>query len=211
MRISAPVTFGRMHLGPALYPFLVQHPAISLTLELDDRRVDAFADGFDAVVRHGVIEDSRLVAWELARSQRSVVASPAYLARHGRPTSIDDLATHRAIYYMNRGIGDWRFLDSEGNGNAPRPSVALRLNNGDMMRDAAVAGLGLALLPTFIVWRELRSGELLEVDVGRQAQAESIYVAHPEGRKASAKLRAMVDWLRTRFGDPPYWESPPRA
>jgi DNA-binding transcriptional LysR family regulator len=205
MRISAPVTFGRIHLGPALYPFLAEHPAISLTLELDDRRVDAFADGFDAVVRHGVIEDSRLVAWQLARSQRAVVASPAYLARHGRPRSLEDLTGHRAIYYLNRGIADWRFLDAEDSG-AVRPVAALRVNNGDMMRDAALAGLGLALLPSFIVWQELQSGQLVEVDVGRVVEPESIYVAHPEGRRTSAKLRALVEWLRKRFGEPPYWE-----
>ena len=205
MRISAPVTFGRMHLGPALYPFLARHPAISLTLELDDRRVDASAEGFDAVVRHGVIEDSRLVAWQLARSQRVVVASPAYLARHGSPGSLDELGAHRAIYYLNRGTADWRFLDANDRG-VQRPAAALRVNNGDMMRDAALAGLGLALLPSFIVGDALRSGALISVDLGQAVEAESIYVAHPEGRRASAKLRALVQCLREGFGDPPYWD-----
>ncbi|WP_341675641.1 LysR family transcriptional regulator [Niveibacterium sp. SC-1] len=207
MRLSAPVTFGRMHLGPALYPFLAEHPAISLTLELDDRRVDAAADGFDAVIRHGVIDDTRLVVWPLARSQRVIVASPDYLAREGRPQSMEDLAAHRAIFYMNRGIADWRFRGAEE--SAPvRPRATLSLNNGDMMRDAALAGLGLTLLPTFIIWQELRSGALVEVDVGRAVEPESIYVAHPGGQKSSAKLRAMVEHLRARFGDPPYWERP---
>lgn len=201
MRISAPVTFGRMHLGPALYPFLARHPGITLTLELDDRRVDAAAEGYDAVVRHGVLEDSRLVAWQLAKSQRLLVASPAYLARHGTPTSAADLAGHRGIFYINRGVADWPFR----NGDA-RPAVALRVNNGDMIRDAALAGLGLALLPTFIVGEALRSGGLRMIDVGLHVAPESIYVAHPEGRRASAKLRAFADSLRAAFGDPPYWE-----
>ena len=205
LRIAAPVTFGRMHLGPALYPFLARHPAISLTLELDDRRVDASADGFDAVVRHGVIEDSRLVAWELARSQRLLVASPAYLEHHGTPRSLEELASHRAIYYTNRGVADWRFLDADDRG-FERPATALRVNNGDLMRDAALAGLGLALLPSFIVGRELATLALLVVDVGHTVRPESLYVAHPEGRRASVKLRALVDHLRSAFGDPPYWE-----
>ena len=207
MRLSAPVTFGRTHLGPALYPFLARHPAIALTLELDDRRVDAMAEGFDAVIRHGRIEDSRLVAWTLARGQRRLVASPDYLARHGQPQSPADLAGHRAIYYLNRGIADWRF---EGEGEEPtdfvRPPAALRVNNGDMMRDAALAGLGMAMLPSFIVGPDIRAGTLKVVDIGLQAAPEYLYVAHPEGRKVSAKLRALVDWLRTAFGDPPYWE-----
>jgi len=202
LRLSAPVTFGRMHLGPALYPFLAANPGIELTLELDDRRVDAAADGFDAVVRHGVLEDSRLVAWQLAPSQRRVVAAPAYLARHGRPTCVEDLASHRAIYYLNRGVSDWRFL---GSGGVARPVAALRVNNGDMMREAILAGLGLGLLPDFITGAELHAGRLVAVDVGATAARESLYVATPEGRRASAKLRAMVDSLRASFGDPPYW------
>jgi DNA-binding transcriptional LysR family regulator len=86
MRVSAPVTFGRMHLGPAIFPFLAKNPGIELILDLDDRRVDAAADGYDAVVRHGPLGDSRLTAWRLAPSRRLLVAAPDYLARHGGPS-----------------------------------------------------------------------------------------------------------------------------
>lgn len=206
MRLSAPVTFGRMHLGPALYAFLAQHPGISMTLELDDRRVDAAAEGFDAVLRHGVVADSRLVAWVLAPSRRHLVASPGYLARHGRPTSLAALAGHQALHYTNRGIADWRFVDTRPE-EFVRPRVALRVNNGDMLRDAALAGLGLALLPSFIVGAELKAGTLVAVDVGRAVEPESIYLAHPDGRRASAKLRALAQWLREAFGEPPYWDA----
>ena len=93
LRIAAPVTFGRMHLGPALYPFLAAHPGIELTLDLDDRRVDASSGGFDAVIRHGPILDSRLMAWKLAPSRRVLCASPTYIALHGTPRSIEDILT----------------------------------------------------------------------------------------------------------------------
>ena len=205
MRLSAPVTFGRMHLGPALYAFLARHPGISLTLELDDRRVDAAAEGYDAVIRHGMVEDSRLVALPLAPSRRMLVASPAYLASHGTPASLDDLASHRAIYYTNRNVGDWRFLDARADVFV-RPPAALRVNNGDVMRDAALAGLGLALLPSFIVGSDVKDGRLARVDVGHEAAEELIYVAHPEGRKASKKLQELVLALRQAFGSPPYWD-----
>lgn len=205
LRVSAPVTFGRMHLGPALYSFLAQHPQLELTLELDDRRVDAAADGFDAVVRHGALEDSRLVAWELAPSRRLLVASPGYLERHGMPRSLEELQRHRGIFYANRGAADWRFAGSQGV-QFVRAGVGLGVNNGDVMRDAAVAGLGIALLPTFIVSDAVCTGALQAIDVGLQAATESIYVAHPEGRRASAKLRAFVQCLRDAFGTPPYWE-----
>jgi DNA-binding transcriptional LysR family regulator len=206
LRISAPVTFGRMHLGPALLPFLAAHPAVELTLDFDDRRVDAAADGFDAVVRHGPLADSRLVAWQLAPSRRVLVAAPAYLERYGVPRTPQDLQQHRGIFYTNRGAADWRF---EGPAGAVVLSAqpALRLNNGDVMHDAARAGLGLALLPTFIVGDSLRTGALKIVDIGLVTPPEALYVAHPEGRRASAKLRAMVDWVRRAIGDPPPWEA----
>ena len=205
LRISAPVTFARMHLGPAIYPFLERHPGIELTLDLDDRRVDATADGYDAVVRHGPLADSRLIAWRLAPSRRVLVASPDYLARHGAPVSAAELDGHRGIFYTNRGVADWRFSGPEGI-MIVRGRAALRVNNGDMMRDAALAGIGIALLPMFITGGEIAAGRLRVIDVGVQPESEFIFVAHPDGRRPSAKLKAFADCLRDAFGDPPYWE-----
>ena len=195
LRISAPVSLGRLHLGPALYPFLVKHPHIELTLELNARRVDAAAEGYDAVVRHGIIEDTRLMVWRLAVSQRVLVASPDYLARHGAPSSLADLRRHRAIHYTNRGGEDWRFRTAVGI-DVVRGLLGLRVNNGDMMRDAAIAGIGIALLPSFIIGDAVKVGELVVLDVGAAAEVEYIYMAHPEGRRPSAKLRAVAECLR---------------
>jgi DNA-binding transcriptional LysR family regulator len=205
LRISAPVTFGRMHLGPALFPFLSRHPRIELTLDLDDRRVDAAAEGYDAVVRNGPIGDSRLMAWRLAPSRRVLVASPDYLARHGTPASITELDGHRGVFYTNRGIADWRLSGSDG-AVTVRARMGLRVNNGDMMRDAAIAGLGIALLPMFIASGAIAAGDLRIIDVGARPEDEFIFVAHPEGRRPSAKLRALAEHLRAAFGTPPYWD-----
>ncbi|MBB3132723.1 DNA-binding transcriptional LysR family regulator [Rhizobium pisi] len=205
IRIAAPVTFGRMHLGPALYPFLAEHPDIELTLDIDDRRVDASSDGYDAVIRNGPIADSRLVAWKLAESRRLLCASPDYLAREGIPSSLADLNGHRGLFYTNRGVADWRFQTPEG-AIVVRAKLALGMNNGDMLRDAAIAGLGIALLPAFIAGPAIREGRLAEIDVGHRPEAEFIYMARPEGRNPSAKLRAIADHLKKSFGDPPYWD-----
>lgn len=206
LRISAPVTFGRMHLGPALYPFLARHPEIRLTLDLDDRRVDASADGFDAVIRHGPIPDSYLVAWRLATSKRVLVAAPSYVAQSGRPTSPAELEGHRGIFYMNRGGTDWRFVQ-QGQTTVVHGRPGLVLNNGDMMRDSAIAGLGIALLPMFIAGDALKSGALIPIDIGIEAETEFIYIAHPDGQHPSVKLRALAEWLREAFGSPPYWDA----
>ena len=205
LRMSAPVTFGRMHLGPALYPFLAKHPQIGLTLDLDDRRVDAAADGYDAVVRHGPIDETRLVAWRLAPSRRVLVASPDYLARRGTPKTIADLQEHDGLFYANRGVADWRFTSDQGT-MIVRARARLCVNNGDLLRDAAVTGLGIALLPMFIAAAAIRGGQLNAIEIDVRAEEEFIFIVHPQGRRASAKLRALAEHLRTVFGAPPYWE-----
>ena len=207
LRISAPVSFGVLHLGPALYPFLDENPRIELTLDLEDRFIDVAADGYDAVIRHGAVRDNRLIVKRLAPSRRVLVASPAYLAEHGTPESLAALASRSAILYMNRDA-DWRFTDSERS-MVIRPRSSLRVNNGLIMRDAVVAGLGIALLPTFMIHTELASGALRIIDLGVEAESAEIYVAHPRAQGVSAKVRALTECLRRSFGDPPYWDAGP--
>lgn len=204
LRISAPVGFGVLHLGPAIARFLRDHPDIEMALELDDGFVDDAAGGFDAVLRHGAIGDGRLIARRLARSRRLLVASPAYLAAHGTPASLTDLERHRGVLYANRS-GDWRFAVGSA-WSVVRPTTALRVNNGLVMRDAALAGLGLALLPTFFVHAEIRSGALVEVDIGWPAEGAELFLTYPRDHGAAPKIRALGDSLRRSFGDPPYWE-----
>jgi len=206
LRLSAPVSFGSLHLGPAIYPFLEANPGIELTLELDDRFVDVAADGYDAVVRHGPVRDNRLIVKRLASSRRMLVASPDYLARAGTPASPADLQACNAILYSNR-ESDWRFPGNDAaNGIVIRPRKSLRVNNGLIMRDAALAGLGITLLPTFLIYPELASGALRAIDIGLEAEKAEIFIAYPADRSPSAKIRALTECLRSAFGDPPHWE-----
>ncbi|WEK42133.1 MAG: LysR family transcriptional regulator [Candidatus Sphingomonas colombiensis] len=209
LRIAGPVGFGVLHLGRALCSFLAAYPGVDLNLDLDDRFIDVAADGYDAVIRHGPIRDNRLIARRLCVSRRLLVASPAYLAIHGEPTSLDDLERARAVLYANRD-SDWRFLTEKGS-TVVRPHAALRVNNGLVMRDAALAGIGIALLPSFFVHQELADGRLIQFDIGAEAEGAELYVAYPSNRGASAKVTVLVDWLRQAFGDPPYWEAVPPA
>ena len=205
LRIAAPVTFGHMHLGPALYPFLKSHPDIRLTLDLDDRRIDVASSGHDAIIRQGVIDDTRLVVWKLAKSRRLLVSSAAYLAEHGTPTCFEDLRDHRGIFYTNRGASDWHFRTEDGPVTI-QAKQALGVNNGDMIRDAVAAGLGIAMLPAFIAGPAIRAGKLVAIPLAIAPDEEWIYMAHSQGRDPSAKLRALRDHLKEAFGDPPYWE-----
>jgi len=208
LRISAPVSFGCLHLGPALYGFLALHPKIELSLDVDDRLVNVVAGGYDAVVRHGPIVDEQVIVKRLATSRRFLVAAPGYLKKNGTPGSLDDLRQHKGIVYSNRGAADWRFK-AQRHSVIVRPQiVVLRVNNGLLMRDAALAGLGIALLPGYFIQPELARKQLLVVDVGAEPEGATLYIAYPSDRRRSAKLRALTQWLRETFGNPPYWDRP---
>ena len=205
LRISAPVSFGNLHLGPALFGLLAKYPGVELTLDLDDRFVDVLAEGYDAVVRHGPVDDKRLIVKRLAASRRVLVASPEYFKHYGKPISLEELERHRAVIYTNRGASDWRFRVGRRFVTVS-PTAALRVNNGLLMRDAAVAGLAIALLPTFFLETPLKNQTLKVVDVGAEPEGATVFVAYPEDLRSSEKIRTLTTWLRQAFGDPPYWD-----
>jgi DNA-binding transcriptional LysR family regulator len=205
LRISAPVSFGSLHLGRALFGLLAKYPALELTLELDDRFVDVIAEGYDAVVRHGPVDDRRLIVKRLAAGRRFLVASPEYLMRNGQPTTLHELAQHRGIIYSNRGASDWRFRVG-GKWATVHPTVALRVNNGLLMRDAAIEGLGVALLASFLLKEPLRDRTLRVIEVGAEPEGATIFVAYPQDLRESPKIRTLTAWLKRAFGDPPYWD-----
>jgi DNA-binding transcriptional LysR family regulator len=186
-----------------------QHPEIDLTLELDDRFVDIAADGYDAVVRHGPVPDQRTIVKRLAASQRLLVAAPAYLKQHGTPRALAELAAHRGILYSRR-EPDWCFR-AGAQVTVVRPKRSMRLNNGLLMRDAALAGLGITLLPEFAIYRELASGALVPLTVEPQPEGADIFLAYAADRGASAKLKVLTAHLRQAFGSPAYWQLQPTA
>ena len=206
LRIAAPVSFGALHLGPALYSFLKQNPRIELSLDLDDRFVSA-ADGFDAIVRHGPLPSGDLIVKRLAPSKRMLVASPEYLKRNGTPRSTADLVQHGGIIFANRGASDWRFKQG-GRWLSVRPGRIMHVNNGIVMRDAAIEGLGIALLAMFVVHDALVAKKLRVVDVGAEPEHATIFIAYPKSRRVSAKILALIAHLRAAFGSPPYWDRP---
>jgi DNA-binding transcriptional LysR family regulator len=204
LRISAPVSFGILHLGSALSAFLTKNPRIELSLELDDRFVGA-VDGYDAIIRHGPVPDTGWIVKRIAPSRRMLVAAPEYLKKSGTPRNIAELEQHRGIIYSNRGASDWRFRQANRT-VVVRPGAVTRVNNGIIMRDAAVNGLGIALLPTFVSYDSVTSGKLRAVDVGAEAEPATVFMAYPHARRVSAKVVALTAHLRAAFGVQPYWE-----
>ena len=211
LRIACPRGLADTHLAAAIFSFMERYPDVSATVDADDRMVDA-ASGFDAIIRISGAELPKLALETITISRRFLVAAPSYLALFGRPASVADLAKHKAIHYMERNPDDWSFR--VGNDLVvARVEPRLRVSSCLAMRDAAVAGLGIASLPTFHCHEGVKSGALEILDIGVDDDITPITLAYQNGVRPSAKLAALIDHLKRTFGNPPYWDEglPQRA
>jgi DNA-binding transcriptional LysR family regulator len=206
LRISAPLSFGIVHLAGALAAFAARHPHVQLDVAYSDRFVDLVSEGFDAAVRIGELKDSSLVARRLADMHVVVVANPLYLARRGVPKAPRDLSAHDALIYTGSAHGDvWRFRQ----GQRPlsvRVQGRFRADNGEALRDAAIAGLGIAALPSWIVAGAMASGALVTLLDSYDCPMSGLYVVRPPGPLAPGKVRALIDFLAERFGPATHWD-----
>jgi DNA-binding transcriptional LysR family regulator len=199
LRINAPMSFGVSHISPALAEFLQRHPALKASLILNDRFVDPYEEGFDLTIRIGDLSDSTLSARKLAQIDMGLYASPAYCSAKGRPKSPDDLINHDALHYGPPGPAPkWTIRGPSG---IETITIRERLcsNNGDVLNEAAVKGLGITLLPSFIVRAELEKGNLLQVLDGFEPKPLGLYAIYPPTRFVAAKLRLFIDFLAERF------------
>jgi DNA-binding transcriptional LysR family regulator len=204
LRISAPVTLAQMHLAPALAEFLRAHPSVQVDLEASDRIVDLVAERFDLAIRIARLGDSSLVARRLATDRLVVAASPAYLDRAGIPRSVADLSRHNCLHYARTPpSAEWGF---RGLGGVRRATAAgnLVVSDGTVLRESAAAGLGLAVLPRFMVAADLASGRLVTVLDDLPRREIGIFAVYPHRRNVPAKVRAFVDLLAARFARAPW-------
>ncbi|MBK3405756.1 LysR family transcriptional regulator [Methylorubrum populi] len=200
LRLNVPLSFGVREIAPALAAFSAAHPALTIELGLNDRRVDLIEEGWDLAVRIGSLADSGLIARRLASSRLVVCAAPAYLDRHGTPRRPEELKGHNCLGYTLSDASGWRFGDQ-----AYPVSGTLRAPNGAALVAAAVAGLGLVYQPTFLVAEALRAGTLVALDLGAPCPTLPIHALMPPGRRP-AKTRAFVEYLAERFAGEPAWE-----
>jgi len=207
LKVNAPVTFAIQHLAPALPDFLSRYPEMEIDLALNDRFVNLVEEGFDLAIRIGKLDDSSLIARFLAPARRVVVGSPDYLARRGTPQTPDDLTQHCCLSYSNLSVADeWSFNSPDGKRWPVEVKGRLRVNNGDVLRQATLSGLGLTMAPTFIVGADLQAGTLVQVLEQYVPQNIGIHAVYPHARHLSPKVRAFVDFLAERFGPRPYWD-----
>ncbi|WP_028454484.1 LysR family transcriptional regulator [Chitinilyticum litopenaei] len=206
LKISAPVAFSTMHVASALPGFMMQYPDLTVDLTLSDRFVDLAEEGYDIALRITAAPGQNLVARRLAPIRRKICASPAYLARAGVPQAPADLARHNCLDYTFLSTqGLWHLQSPQGQVAVP-VSGSLRINDDEALSQAVLGGLGLALLPTFIVGRDLQAGRLVEVLPGVVPTEFFIYAVHLPNRQLPLKVRAFIAYLQEYFGAEPYWD-----
>jgi DNA-binding transcriptional LysR family regulator len=205
LKISAPVSFGKNQLTPALLDFATGCTEVQLDVSFSDRVVNLVEEGFDVAVRIGHLTDSTLVAKRLAAVRMVTCASPAYLERHGVPQALEDLSQHEAILDTNvRDATVWRF-GPHGDVREVRVHGRLRFNGAEACVAAGVAGFGIARSPAFAAAEELRAGRLVPILCNFEPELIHVYAVYPHARHLAAKVRAFVDFLAGRYAGEPEW------
>ncbi len=206
LRVAASVAFGTLHVAPALADFLGRYPDLDIDMTIADRGIDLAEEGYDVVVRVARELPPNLVARKLAPVRRKLCATPEYFARHGLPEAPQDLARHNCLDYTHSGEqGLWRFTGPAGEIAVP-VAGRLRINDDEALSQAVLGGLGLALLPTFIVGRDLQAGRLRAALSEYIPVERHVYALYLPTRHLPAKVRAFIDFLVERFGPDPYWD-----
>ena len=207
LKIALPSSFGLMHMGPAINEFLQAHPQLEFDLDFNDREVDLIQEGFDLAIRIANLPDSSLVARRLAPIRLVLCASPGYLEQMGVPESADELVDHRCLVYsLQRDFEYWSLTDSDGREVRIKIRPYIKASTGEFLRDAAVDGQGIALLPSFIAYEEIEREALVPILTDYKLQRMDAYAIYPQTRHLSQRVRAFVDFLVERFQGTPYWD-----
>ncbi|MCC6008183.1 MAG: LysR family transcriptional regulator [Rhodobacteraceae bacterium] len=202
LRLSVATDFGVNHVSPALGAFLQQYSEITVNMVLNNRYVELISEGFDLAIRIGELEDSTLRARKLTETNLRMIGSPDYFRRYGQPRRIEDLNEHKLLHYSNTSSGNfWKLTSPTGEKRQIRASGWLTVNDGQSLLNAAVAGLGIAHLPSFLYHDHLSAGRLEVALPDLPVETMGVYAVYPPGRYTQPKLRAFIDFLVEHFRD----------
>jgi DNA-binding transcriptional LysR family regulator len=206
VRVAAPMSFGMGHLAPLLPEFMSSYPEISLEVDFSDDIVDLIQGRYDLALRIAALADSSLRAQCLCAIRILLVGSPDYLQRQGRPTHPKDLEAHRALSYVNSHVADaWCFKHPRhGDFSIAMRAPKLRVNNAEALTPVLLAGLGLALQPEFLVWRELKSGALETVLPERSPSPIGMHIVTPPHRARPKRVQLLIDYLARSLAHAPW-------
>jgi len=212
LRVALPASFGHQHLTPLIPEFARRYPKVQLALSLSDRNVNLIEEGFDLAIRIAELEDSSLAARRLAPNRRVICASPAYIAQHGAPRTPDELTRHNCLTVSSDFTMNWEYKDPDGKPGAVRVSGRYSCDNWEVLREWALAGLGVALKSTWDVHRHLADGSLVSLCPDYTFHSDvAIYAIYPHRRFLPAKTRAFIEFLAASYGPEPYWDRPVKS
>lgn len=206
LKISAPLSFGLLHMPSIINEFSDLHPDLVIHIDFNDRQIDLIDEGYDIAIRIADLKDSSLMALKLAPIRNILCASPDYIARMGEPQDPQDLKGHHILRYTNAPSNIWHFTGQDGQKHAVTLPIKIYSNNGDFLQSLAVQGQGIIHSPTFIVWREIASGELVKILDHYQSPPLNAYAVYPPTRHLAARLRLFIDFLKVKFNGEPYWD-----
>jgi DNA-binding transcriptional LysR family regulator len=200
LRISVATDFGVNLLSPILGDFLLEYPDITVNMVLNNRYVELISEGFDMAIRVGDLEDSSLRARRLTDTAKKMIGSPVYFQKFGRPLKIDDLNEHKLLHYSNQANGNvWKVIAPSGEKRQVRTAGWLTVNDGQSLLNAAISGLGIAYLPSFLYADAMKQGLIEEAIPGLPVEVQGIYAVYPPGRFTQPKVRAFIDFLARQF------------
>ncbi|MFC0155560.1 LysR family transcriptional regulator [Xanthomonas dyei] len=213
LRVTLSASFGRQYISPLLPAFQARHPRLRISAHLSDDLVDLIQQGFDLAIRIGALDDSGLVARRIADNRRTLAASPAYLQRHGTPRTPEELMQHPGVLLMGRtGRQDlWTLQTPEGGQVRVRMQSRFESNFGELVRDAVLAGQGIAMYSYWHIADDLRAGRLVEVMTDYPPPTSNISAVMPARQLQPPRVRAFVEFLLEHFGQTPPWESASEA
>jgi DNA-binding transcriptional LysR family regulator len=206
LRISTPLSFGVTHMSSAIAQFMHAHPEVRIEMDLSDKRVDLVAEGFDLAIRIGVLSDSSLIAKKITEVKKTPCAAPDFLERYPKITKPEDLAALPALIYSNdRTPTDWPYTSPEGKSGVIRMTSRLTASNGDVLREAAIAGLGVGCLPNFLHYDAINNGLLRPVLANYDWTGLDVFAVYPKTTILPKRTRAFVDFMAARYGKDPVW------
>ncbi len=204
LKITAPTSFGRMHIAPHLARFMAENPDLAINLTLSDDLVDIVAESYDVAIRIAELADSSMVARKLAPVRRILCAAPDYLNRQGYPASFDHLSAHNCLSHV---AGEtWRLVGPKGPVSL-RPGGSLTTNSSEVVREAVLAGIGIGLRSTWDIGPEIASGKLVQVLPEYEGSRDiAVHAIYPSRQFLPVKVRLFIDFLADIYGTLPYWE-----
>jgi len=206
INLAAPLSFGLSHLAPAINDFLSLHPELTININFSDSQINLIEEGLDLAVRIADLKDSSLIARKLSPIRTQLCASPDYLKKHGTPKSVNDLKHHQLLQYNLSSTSTWKLTDKLGEQHFINVKAKIMANNGDFLKDMAIAGHGIIMMPTFISGKAVANGELIPILSDYITPQLNAYAVYPQTRYLSQRTRLLIDFLVERFGENPYWD-----